>query len=191
MTYLISTIFILAILHFVWEAILAPSFRLELRFKLFALRDEVRWLKIEHRDALDDKHFRYLHDSINIALHFLNRIDFVTIAASEREYARNPEFKKRVEARQILLDDCSIAEARSLRYRSCLIVGQAFLVNVGGWLIYLAPILVLMAIGTICVSATGKVRSLFARRIKLWLAVPEPDLERLAHSAAPSIEFAG
>jgi hypothetical protein len=55
----------LAALHFVYESILAPSFRLSLRFKLFVLRDEVRQLKIDCASSLNDRHFDFLQDSIN------------------------------------------------------------------------------------------------------------------------------
>jgi hypothetical protein len=44
----------LAALHFVYESILAPSLRLSLRFTLFALRDEVRQLKIDCASSLSD-----------------------------------------------------------------------------------------------------------------------------------------
>ena len=44
---MITAIFILialAALHFVYESILAPSFRLSIRFKLFALSDLACWM---------------------------------------------------------------------------------------------------------------------------------------------------
>jgi len=45
----------LAVYHFVYEGILAPSFRLKLRFELFELRDELRKLKISHAEDLRDE----------------------------------------------------------------------------------------------------------------------------------------
>jgi hypothetical protein len=65
MTTAIIVLLALAVFHFVHESILAPSFRLSLRFRLFVLRDEVRQLKIECAESLNDEHFVFLQDSIN------------------------------------------------------------------------------------------------------------------------------
>ncbi len=47
MIYAISILFWLAILHFIYEGIILPSIRLNLRYKLFVLRDELRSLRHE------------------------------------------------------------------------------------------------------------------------------------------------
>ncbi|MGH8330614.1 MAG: hypothetical protein ACRER3_22985, partial [Pseudomonas fluorescens] len=65
MTYAVLSFMFLAFVHFVFESILAPSFRLKLRFEIFALRDELRLLKIECESSLHDKHFEYLQSSLN------------------------------------------------------------------------------------------------------------------------------
>ena len=65
MTTTILVLLALAVFHFVYESILAPSLRLSLRFRLFALRDEARQLKIECVDSLNDAHCVFLQASIN------------------------------------------------------------------------------------------------------------------------------
>jgi hypothetical protein len=184
MSYLICAMVVLAFLHFIYESILAPSFRLNLRCKLFALRDELRWLKIEHGKELNDRHFEYLHESINLTIHFLNRIDFGGLVASEHEYKTNPEFRKRVETRQKVLDDCQIKSARDLRRKSVAIAAEAFLVNSGALIVWLIPVVVP---AVLCALVTSKIRAWFALKIKIWMAVPERDLERIT----PSWELAG
>jgi hypothetical protein len=53
---MLQLMFFLALAHFIYESILAPSWRLSLRFRLFSLRDEVRALEADCRDGLDDEH---------------------------------------------------------------------------------------------------------------------------------------
>jgi hypothetical protein len=55
MTTAIIIFLALTVFHFVYESILAPSFRLSLRFRLFVLGDEVRKLKIECAESLNDE----------------------------------------------------------------------------------------------------------------------------------------
>jgi hypothetical protein len=63
MTIAIIVLMALAVFHFVYESIWAPSFRLSLRFRLFVMRDEVRQLKIECAETLGDEHFVCAVDS--------------------------------------------------------------------------------------------------------------------------------
>lgn len=104
MTVLLEIMFFLALVHFIYESILAPSWRLRLRFRLFALRDELRALKGECRGLLDDEHFAYLQDSINTMIAMLHRYDVAAVAAAELRYRRDPEFRRCVEIRTAILD---------------------------------------------------------------------------------------
>jgi hypothetical protein len=109
-----------------------PSFRLQLRFELFRMRDELRNLKMRRND-LDDKHFLYLQDSINTLIANLVRFDAATLTRIDLELQRDSELRARTEARCKVMDDCAVAEARRIR-RKCNIVGvKALAVNSGGW----------------------------------------------------------
>src|SRR5882724_446379 len=121
----------LAVVHFVYESILAPSFRLSLRFKLFALRDEARQLKIDCADALSDKHFDFLQASINNLISNLNRFDMATFLGVGFESKRDPSFLKSAEERSRMLDDCNIPRAREIRQQSLRIIPAAIVINGG------------------------------------------------------------
>ena len=118
MIILLEIMFFMALAHFIYESILAPSWRLSLRFKLFALRDEVRALKAECRNLLNDEHYACLQDSINTMITMLYRYDVAAIAAAEFRYRSDPEFRRRVEARSTILDACDVPQAQSIRRRS-------------------------------------------------------------------------
>src|SRR5215213_10262893 len=122
---------LLAVAHFVFESILAPSLRLRLRFKFFALRDALRALKIACDSKLDDKHFDYLEESINTFIGVLPRIDFAMVTASELEYRRDEEFRRRVDQRLMVLDDCVIPDAKEIRTKTLRLATWALAVNSG------------------------------------------------------------
>jgi hypothetical protein len=177
MTILINIIFVVAILHFVYESILAPSWRLRLRYRLFALRDELRDIKTTSGDALDDRHYRYLQASINIQLANLYRYDFATFVSAEFKYRTNPRFKKLVDSRSDLLDDCNIPEAKSIRNRSLKSVAAAIAINSVPLCIFLLPIVVL----------TRELPKIIRIPIKKIASLSEPSFERVDPAVSASV----
>jgi hypothetical protein len=174
--YLLAAVFILTVFHFMYESTLAPSFRLQLRFELFRLRDELRNLKMERKN-LDDKHFHYLQGSINTLIANLARFDAATIARIDAELQRDPELRKRSEARCKVMDDCDVAEARLIR-RKCNLIGmKALAVNSGGWSIYILP-------GVFVLVGLSELK----RRIKAVLSISESDF---AKAAPPDLVTSG
>jgi hypothetical protein len=169
MTLAIYILVFLAIFHFVYESILAPSFRLALRFQLFELRDAVRALKIEYQGSLNDEHFDYLQDSINALICGLYRFDAATMALTEHESRRDPGFKKRAEERSRALDACSIPEARRIRNKSLEIATKALLVNSGASGLYLVP----MALGFAGYS-------MLERRIRIIASLSGQDFKKVS-----------
>src|SRR5687767_577256 len=99
MAYLLAVLVLLSIIHFVYESIIAPSLRLSLRYKLFALRDEIRELKMAYGNLFADRHFHYMQDSLNALLSVLDRFDLAALIAVGRELKQDPELRKRVEMR--------------------------------------------------------------------------------------------
>jgi hypothetical protein len=168
----------LAALHFVYESILAPSFRLSLRFKLFILRDEVRQLKIDCASSLGDKHFNYLQDSINNLISNLNRFDMATFIGVEFESKRDRSFLKSAEERSRMLDDCNIPRARQIRSQSLKIASAAIFINSGAlFLLIFAPVIVAFL-------GYAEVK----KRIKIFAFISDQDLKRIppSESAATS-----
>ena len=131
MTVAIYILIFLAIFHSVYESILAPSWRLDLRFRLFELRGEVRSLELEFHGSLNSHYFEYLQDSINALISELYRFDAAAIAFAEQESRRDPQFRKGAEERSRILDDCDIPEFTAIRQRSLEIAARALLVNSG------------------------------------------------------------
>ena len=172
---MITAIFILialAALHFVYESILAPSFRLSLRFKLFVLRDEVRKLKIDCAGSLSDKHFDFLQNSINNLISNLNRFDMATFVGVEFESKKDPSFLKAAEERSRMLDDCKIPRAREIREQSLKIISAAIFINSGAlFLLIFAPIII---------ATLGYTE--VKQRIRIFAFISDQDLKRIPPS---------
>ena len=144
-----STILILmtlvAMFHFVYEGIIAPSIQVGLRNKLFVVRDEIRRAKIENVEPANEEAFWYVHDGIN---GWLTRIPLVTLTnqfAAIRAYRTEPELRKNVDMRVALVKGCSDDRVKAAKEKASFIIWEASIANSGGWLVYLVPIAVVLA----------------------------------------------
>jgi hypothetical protein len=181
MLYLLYILIILAVVHFVYEAILAPSFRLQLRFKLFALRDELRRFKIEERPALrDDDVYRMLQGSINNGLSLLHRTDLATVLRADRRLKEDPQLNKILQKR-LRLQASLDGEAKAIHSRIVKLFGLALLVNNGVWILYLLPIAVVVAIALAVFDLTSQVFS-YVLGISEIIYVPENRIEEILPS---------
>ena len=160
MSYVIMGLIVVAMIHFVYESIIAPSLRSNLRFELLRLRDDLRQLK------LNDRHFHDLQDQINALLSVLSRLDLPTLIALERARQRDSVLKRRIERRTKALDDCSVPEARAIRARCAEIAAQAIAVNHGAWFGFILP-------AVLASTGYAKAKSL----IGTFLSLPERELQ--------------
>ncbi len=144
MEYLIIIFLVFAIFHFIYESIIAPSIRLKLSFELFKVRDDVRFLKMQHGNKFDCKHFDYLQDTINILLKSLHNFDVVALTLAQNAIKNDKALLDHVQKRKMIFDDCKMPEAVSVRKETLDIAAKIILVNNGAWLVYLIPIGIVM-----------------------------------------------
>ena len=140
MTTFIILLGVVAIVHFVYESIIAPSIRMHLRNKLFELRDEIRAVRVEGVDAEDEKAFWYTHDGVN---NLLDRLSWMTLHArvmATMAYAQDTELQKLVHERKEMLDRCKDRRIHEIFDKTSLVVEEAFVVNMGAWAIYVVPV---------------------------------------------------
>lgn len=136
MSLALAIMVLLALGHFVYEGIIAPSLRMDLRYKFFALRDELRRLKEAHPAELSDKHYRALEDSINGFIQMLPRFDVGTVIRVNQEIESNPALKREIDERIAFLESCAVPEAKEIRRRSRRLALSALRVNAGGLYLY-------------------------------------------------------
>ena len=142
MTTLFFVLVALTAIHCVYESILAPSLRFELRLKLFELRDELRSLKLEYRESLSDEIFHNLQNSLNATISRLGLIDLRILKTAHERFKQDENLRKRSERFDALIRNCPIPEVETIRQRHLKLIGKALLTNSGGWFAYLVPIFV-------------------------------------------------
>jgi hypothetical protein len=152
MTTAIITLLALAVFHFVYESIVAPSLRLSLRLRLFDLRDEVEQLKTECVDSecVDSKkgsHCEYLQDSIDGLISRLHRVDVASLLGVEFECRKDPDFLAQAQKRARILDDCPAPRVREIRKQTLKIAAAALIVNSGAWVVLLFAPWALVSVG--------------------------------------------
>ena len=173
MSYVIFALVLLALFHFVYESILAPSFRMKLHFELCALRDELRRLNWTRGRELTRDYYAYLDEALLSLDSMLHRFDVGTLTAVRQELTRDPELKRAVEQRGRTLDGCPVIEAIEIRERLLRIASRALLINHGAWCIYVFP------------SVFGRFGLGSARiLIRTAVSVPRSDLFRIAPNTA-------
>lgn len=174
-TFLLLFFAAIALTHFVYEGILAPSFRASYRLKLFALRDRLRKLKMEERENLSDEVFFDLQSSINFAVGRLQQIDLHLVKNATDAFERDEKLREQVKQRVAMFEACPIPELHHIRLEYFNALDNVVLVNSGAWIPYLIPVVVGFALKTSVQSAIKNVFSLPDNEIAK-IAPPDPIL---------------
>lgn len=159
--------------HFVLQAIVLPSARWEIRLRLFKLRDELRRLKIESRDDVSDEAFLELQNRINSVIQMLPWLDLIDIIHSDSRFKESSELQKRINKRTAILDACLSDEFRRIRREASFLCVTATFWNSSGWLIYLVPLGVALAL-------------LNGIKVRLDALTAVPEHERIKVAPAPA-----
>ena len=112
MKYIILVVMALAVWHLVYEAILLPSFRLSLRFRLFKLRDELRWLRVRHPTEVPEEVFQLLQGRVNTGLKLLPFMDIPMLRLVYETVHTDRQLKERIEERDRIISACSVPEVQ-------------------------------------------------------------------------------
>ena len=152
---------------------MAPAMRFHLRNSLFVQRDHLRRLSITKKiDSQDSEAFDYVHSGINLFLDKLDRLNFDTRRNAARLIDTNPELLRKVEARLKVMTDCQNQEIVLIFTNTTKIVERAFIVNMGGWMIYLVPLAIVFS----SIASLKKLASelLVATPYEVQKLIPDP-----------------
>jgi hypothetical protein len=141
MSYLVLALFFGAIIHFVYQSIIAPSLRMDLRASLLQLGRELSDIERGSAEQANQRCFSDLCESHKRLLEALDRISVVALLEVERELRDNPRVRKQVEARSASFDHCELAGLRSLRARTIRMAVQAVAINNGGLIFSILPLM--------------------------------------------------
>jgi len=129
MAIFIILLFLACGLLFVWEAIIAPSIRLQLRFQMFAERDRLRALHAAVNSGVDSEVFDYAHQYVNAGINCIHIGNVFLLVKAQMEFRRNKALQEQMDAIVRLFDRSNNAELRSIRNRVLKIGIWAVLVN--------------------------------------------------------------
>lgn len=132
----------LAIFHFVYESILLPSIRCDLRYRLFALRDRLRASE-GHCRPEEKAAYQTLERSICVTIKYLHKLDLTNIALAQRAVESDPQLGKAIDERIAKIN--SLAETREINQELVKLSQLIFAANIGGWM-YLLPFIVGMVL---------------------------------------------
>lgn len=141
MSYVIIFLCIGATLHFVYESIVAPTLRIEQRFRLFAIRDRLRSLKARLGDELDPRVFHELQDSINIQINVVELFSLVSLMQARARLRENKDLGKKVKARLDLIEACTVPEVKEIADECLQVAMCTSLINSAGWAFYIVPLI--------------------------------------------------
>jgi len=104
--WLLSTLFYVAIAIFVYQKILAPSWRAQIRFDMFALRDRLRRLLVERPPDMDIHTYQALEGCLNTTLGSLRQIDPVSLWQARTFFKEHPDKRAKADAVLQLVREC-------------------------------------------------------------------------------------
>ena len=117
---------------------------MSMRYKLFALRDRLRMLKIEHGEDIKRDVYQIVEENINTAINVLPFYTGSYIIKAGKIFDENEKLKRSVENRVKKVDSCNILEIREISAKATDYTLQTLLFNSGGWIPYMVPIFILM-----------------------------------------------
>ncbi|WP_158117235.1 hypothetical protein [Vibrio cincinnatiensis] len=154
--YVSVILFLVCFIHYIYQAIVLPSYRQKARDELFYLRDELRSRLIEIQSNADKqtlRAFKEVDDGINRSLnrlHLMTFTNFLKLAMitrqREEENKENKEFKRFY----YLIENASDETPKAVFYAVNNVLERVLAVNSLMLMLYLLPfILVLKLFGTV------------------------------------------
>ena len=161
MDILIVVLAMVALGHFLYEGIVAPTLRTKLKHEMFQLRDELRSVHLERDDGCPQEAFNIAHNGIN---QYVHRLHWVTISFVTEFNRMNSSSKKaEVDRRRRVVETCEVKELSDIVARGNKVVERALFVNSGAVFAYCTVLLVPLAILFMCAhSIYRKASEMFA-----------------------------
>lgn len=135
-----------AVVQMVYERILAPTLRVDLKHKLFGVRDDLYALKVEHPVALSDEVFDQMLDSINGTMLLANGLTITDLWDFYRLVKKNEALAEKIAARRQRLRECRVTEIKDIVKRNNDAVYQAVFINSACGVFYLLLLLLPLAL---------------------------------------------
>lgn len=159
MDILFVLILVFALFHFVYESTIAPMIRLELRYKLFRLRDDIRSYAIDQVEPDNTKAIELLDKSICAVIARLSMIDLENSVVAQLESDKNPKFRDAVERRKNYLQNSESKKIREINAKLLHYSALALVCNSGGWSYLAIPFYMITALFSLVSNSLKRLRA--------------------------------
>lgn len=147
---------VFSFLYYIYESYVAPTIKYGLRFELFALRDELRRVEILSVDKINHELYDFMEAAISESISRLDDFNIANIIKVQYEKKKSKNFIQKYRKKIEMLDSCEIVEIKSIDKKIGTISLKAFLVNSGGWVIFLLPVIVFTIIVDLIINRVYK-----------------------------------
>ena len=154
----------LAILHFLYESCVLPELRSHLKFRLFKVRDDMRYLRLCNK-VEDARSYALLQEGLNNALVNVEHADLMLLS-EVREQLKDPATRKVIQHRLEILKACEDEELISIRQKMRKVTCYSFIAGALGAIVYLIPVV-------ICLAVARTSRDYFVKLVRSLLVTPE------------------
>jgi len=134
----------LAAFHFVYTGILLPSIRFSLRLRLYALRDQLRRIQVEDKEAFPAEVFEVLQTGINNSVNLLPRINAFLIHDVAERIKSNAKLKGELASRRAIIEESKDPRVKKIDREIDDVLTKALHYNMLPWSVYLIPLVALV-----------------------------------------------
>lgn len=136
-------VILLSVFHYIYESLILPNIRMVNRYKLFALRDRLREIKISGGEDIDDKLFKIVDDGINNTIQFLPYATISTFVDYVLATHSDDRIKKRVEGRVEYVEKSNCPEVIAIANKTSQYLFQTLIYNSLMLSIYFLPLVII------------------------------------------------
>ena len=155
-----------AIIHYIYQSILLPTIRQQLRFRMFELRDQLRHLAYDEIIDPNSRIYKALQGRINVTVDYLYLVDLKALFDAYKHIKNSPTLRKQIEKNRQLTDKCELAQVKDIDNKLNKIFATTLLVNSACFFIWSGLFLLVL----LTIHRTGK--TLFNSIKNLVLSIP-------------------
>ena len=139
MNLLLTIVLVLACVHLAYEMIVAPSLRLVLKFKLFALRDRARYAQRAATTDAEKAAACLITEGLDRTMLGLRRLSLAAVVRASDAYSNNEAIRNEVDFEIGFIDSHGSSELKSIHREANNVFIMAAAVGSGGLMFYMVP----------------------------------------------------
>lgn len=154
----IIIVFSMASWHFIYESLIAPNLRLKIRHDLFIERDKLYAIKISaDTQTVDKTAIEIIDQNIKFMKVRMPEITLHSLVQFKKLYESDEKLRSKIDSIELKISSAENNDIKNIDKKLNRIATNAFLVNSGGWLIYILPLAILKAMLTDLIQSAKQI----------------------------------